>query len=61
MQNVRHTRSRAYACGVRVNSVLFMAGFTPTDRLVGVRWDRGHITVHLGLLLLGVLWGLDDE
>lgn len=61
MPNVRHTRSRAYAAGIRVNSLLFMAGFTPTDLLVGARWDRGYFTIHLGLFLLGVLWGADDE
>lgn len=61
MQNMRSTHSRAYAFGIRVNNTLFMAGFTPTDLLVGVRWDRGHFTIHLGLFLLGVLWGIDDE
>lgn len=61
MQTTRRAMSRAYAFGIRVNNTLFMAGFTPTDLLVGVRWDRGHFTIHLGLFLLGVLWGIEDE
>lgn len=61
MLNQRRTSSRAYAFGIRVNDTLFMAGFTPSDLLIGIRWDRGHLVAHFGLFMLGVLWGVEDE
>ncbi len=61
MQTTRSTASKAYAVGLRAGSALFMVGFTPTDLLFGVRWDRNHFTAHLGLFMLGAIWGLDGE
>lgn len=61
MQTTRRTMSKAYAFGIRVNSTMLMFGFTPTDLLLGVRWDRGHFTLHFGLFIVGLLWGIEDE